>query len=357
MPITLAVVLGLSACAAPTAGLHRYGPAGYVQLAVADGFTPASPIDTTASDSPGRLTGPHYSLQATGYSVSRSVSAVDAARYGFGGGPVHATKGTEFFLAVFGEGHAEPGATAELLVDGEATTLDRVPTHGETVAAVIPTDAPVLLRVTDADRSQTLDLRDGSRTEQIDAYYNAALRSQDPDDYKAKGKATGRPGGAYEPAQRSVSVSMAIGAAERAPWIDAKGWADDGKVWVSVPISDITTDAVYGFDTSEDSHEPMLYWKFAQDDVFSLNPDKGKKTTAAGNPTFTADVDSTVVPGSTDVRFDPVSVDLIFEVSEDATAATFTVAPTGKLTAVWKNVNGVGVWEDAPNTYTVDLEF
>ncbi|WP_147142289.1 hypothetical protein [Stackebrandtia albiflava] len=358
MPVALGLALTTTACGNVAAAFNRYGPPGYVTVAQAGELAPANTFDAGADGRPGQLIGPHYHLELSGYSVMSEVPAEHAAAFGFDGGPIRAKEGTEFFVAVAGPATvpASGPVTAVLRVGDEQRPLERLPAAGETIAAVIPQGADVRLSVMDEKRGQTLDLRTGDRPEAVAGFYNAAFESADPADYEGEGVAVGDAGSGYLPENRDLTISMNVDVAQRSPWLEEPGWAPEGEVWIGVPISGMTTNAVWGFDTGPDSHEPMMLWELKQSDLFSLTPEGGDAVDAEGDLTFVADEDSPYY-GTPDSPFDPDSTTLYFAVPEDTVAAELKISPGGKLSAEWADVDGRGSWDKKPKSGKIDLEF
>lgn len=289
-----------------------------------------------------------------GYTASAEVPEDRAGVYGFDA-PMAAPDDSEFFLAIMdGKSQVQSNqkVKAELKVNDKARPLTRLPGPSEAIAAVIPAKADVTLTVTDEERAQTINLRDGKREEQIDGYYNG-LESEDPSDYDSKGKVTADAGSGYQKEKRTLEISMKVAAAKKSPWLESEGWADKGKVWVEVPISGMTTDSVYGFKPG--SHEPGVDWTLKERDMFSLNPNEGKSVDSKGKETFKADQSST--PVGTDSKFSPADVTLLFEVSDKTTKAELKISPGGKMKAVWANIDGKCSWDDKPSSKKIKLTF
>lgn len=359
VPVLAGGLLVAVGCSQQNGDLMRYGPVDHAAVTQAKGVSPETTIDTTGDDRPGLLMGPHFKVQLGGFTVADSVPADQAALYGFSGGPVRAENGTEFFLAIVAADTTggDKGVRAALDVDGTERPLDHVPTAGEAVAAVVPTGAKVALSVFDEDRGQSVNLRDGSRIKEIDGYYNGALRSEDPKDYSESGKATGDAGANYLPVSRTLHIKMNVGVATRDPWDDELGWADEGKVWVTVPISDMVTDSVWGFDTGKNSHEPIMTWKLKERDTFSLTPKDGKAVDPKGKQTFTADDTRELMDDKGYMTFDPNGTDLVFQVTAKATSMTLRITPKGSMKAKWADVSGKCTWDSKPDTGKISLKF
>ncbi|HIW61980.1 MAG TPA: hypothetical protein H9881_05950 [Candidatus Stackebrandtia excrementipullorum] len=350
-------LLTLTACGSPDARFQRYGNPGHVAIGQAADGGPAVAFDAAATDQPGRLIGPHYSLLISGYSVTDVARDDTAAVYGFADGPVKADTDHELFAAYVDPSSVAPTVELDVVVvvGGEEIPLEHFPVGGETVAAVIPAGGDVVLAVTDEERTQRLDLRDGSRTDAVEAFYVGAPESPAAGDYEAVGVATGDAGAGFVPVDRDVSISMSVGAATRSPWNDEHGWAEDGTVWVGVEISDLATNAVWGFDRSEGSHEPMMYWVLDERDLFSLSFGDDDASPVEDR-SFTVDADTPFF-GRDDSSFDPAEAVIVFEVPEAVTTVVLSVKPSGTLAAEWSDVAGSGSWKSKPESDEFEFSF
>lgn len=353
---TVALV-ALAACGQADARFQRYGTPGYVAIGEAGDVTAEVAFDTSSAERHGWLIGPNFSLAVSGYSVTDSAGADEAAVYGFVDGPVSVASEYELFAAFIDPAAIVPEAEVDavVMVDDAEFELEHLPGAGETIAAVIPVGADVVLSVTDEDRTQLLSLRDGSRPEAVEGFYIGKPESASPRDYRAEGVATGDAGAGFMPVDREIGISMTVGAAERSPWSDEHGWAPDGSVWVSVPVSDLATDAVWGFDVDDGSHEPKMYWELAERDLFSLSVD-GDSAAPEGDRVFVVDGE-TPYYGGAESPFDPAAVNVVFEVPTDVVTVVFSVAPAGILTAEWADVEGSGSWKSQPETGEFEFSF
>ncbi|HZE41255.1 MAG TPA: hypothetical protein VE172_20840 [Stackebrandtia sp.] len=358
VPVLALVLVTAAACTSQSAGLT--GPTDHVAITAAKNVKPATTVLADDDAKTGRLIGPHFSLAVAGYTTTTKVSDKQAKLYGFDSGPIKAAKGTQFFLAIMDAStDVKSGATAVLSVDGKDRKLKRLPSAGEAIAAVVPTKADVVLKATDEGRTQTINLRDGKRDSQIAGFYAGQPDSNDPQDYDASGKATGKAkssgGTEFEPETRTLHVSMTVGKATKSPWNADEKWAEEGDVWVSVPISDMTTDSVWGF--KEHTNEPIMTWKLKASKTFSLKPSGGHKAKTEADTTFTADKKQQPINESQDVKFNPDNATLLFQVPDNTTKTTLKITPGGSLKAIWSDRTGTCSWDKAPKTGEIDISF
>lgn len=357
--VPIAVAALFTAACSTSATVEHYGKVGYAAVAKTGDAEPQKKIDP-ASDNTGALVGPHFAIQLAGYDVTDTVSAGDAKRYGYDKGPIAATKGNEFLLASMAKGSkVTDGAKAAVKVGSKTIKLKHVPKGNESVAVVVPKGKDATLVITDEDKSQSLNLRDGSRgSDAIAGFYNAGVKSEDPANYSEKGKANGDAGGSFLPETRTVNLKMAVDAATRSPWDEKLGWADKGKVWMIVPVSDMVTNSVWGFDTDKDSHEPILEWSLNEKELFSLTPSHGKAVKPDGKTKFTADDSRNPIDSkSGEMEFDPDSANIAFQVADDTKSATLEVKPSGTLKAKWADVRGSASWKSKPRSAKMTIEF
>lgn len=360
LPVALGALLAVAACSDDAPEVQESVVAETDHLVVGDGegVTPDTPTpDAADTPRPGWLVGPSFSLGVVGHTVADSVPADQAAAFGFEEGPVEAPEGHEFLLAVTDpDSEVDEELDAVLNVDGSEARLESLPHAGQTLAAVVPQEATAVLAVTDHERTQSLDLRSGERPSEIVGFYNAAATSDEPRNYSGSGEATGDPGDGYKSESRAFSIDMTLDSASRSPWHADRGWADEGQVWITVPVSNMRTDSVWGFDDGDDSNEPIITWEMDEQDVFSLEAGGDDAVASKGDTTFVADDDENPVDGAKS-PFDPASVDLLFEVSETADQAILEVAPGGDLNAVWVNADGPAEWDEEPEADRIGLEF
>lgn len=351
--VAVALLATTTSCA--VVGGQLTAPAQHTAITKAKDLRPEQSYLSEDGDKPGMLIGPHFQLAVSGYTATTEVPDDQAGVYGLDA-PMALPDDSEYFLAVMdgkSQVRSNEKVKAQLKVGDQTRELSRTPGPSEAIAAVIPAKSDVKLVVTDEEKSQTINLRDGKREEQIDGYYTG-LTSDDPSDYDSKGKVTADAGANYQKEKRTLNISMKVGKATKAPWLESEGWADDGKVWVQVPITDMITDSVYGFKVG--SHEPGVDWTLKERDTFSLNPNEGKTVDSKGKETFKADQSSSTIDGKKS-KFTPDTVTLLFQVSDKATKADLKIKPRGKMKAVWANIDGKCTWNSKPKSKKIAITF
>jgi len=242
------------------------------------------------------LRGPHFTIAvdwvATGRAIEElslpMVPALDARR---------APDGAELFIvAVDGESggqgqwnvpDGESAPPVELVVDGKATPLTTVPVpaqdavapipqSGVLVVASVPVKAPVTLRVTDAERTQTVDLRAGKRgKDAIPGYYQPYSQEISFDTSLPAHFTAG--GGSYPTTLQVTSrggTDIAAPYVLLAPWTPSGGWAADGRAWLVVPQPVVETPIVSGV--------PGLRYAVTEPEVFKVQLPDGTEIAETG---------------------------------------------------------------------------
>lgn len=120
------------------------------------------------------LNGPHYAFALDSVAVVTTLNQdrLDALHLSPGLDPMLtelvAGDGREFLVVYIGKPQSAPvpqrgEAEAEVVVDGQAYPLSRVPAAGMVVVANVPAGARTVLAVTDAGQTKTISLRTGRR--------------------------------------------------------------------------------------------------------------------------------------------------------------------------------------------------
>ena len=242
-------VLALAACGGepgPSAGgpaVARAVDADFAVLVPLSGQAAAVPGARTLDPAKARLRGPHfaYSVTAVGR-VAGPVPATVAGRIGLAAGAVPVA-GHDLLLVDLAATAGEP---ALLPGDGETLGLEvagrrvPVPPPGDltgTVAVAVPTGARPVLRITDADRTQSLDLTTGRRgADAIVGYYPVPRGAGVTEEQEPTGLLLSGPGVAGQ-ADRAASIQLDDTRAELLPHLPDRGWAEPGRAWLVVDTS------------------------------------------------------------------------------------------------------------------------
>ncbi len=177
----------------------------------------------TAQDA--AIIGPEYAAAFDWTATASRIDAEDAIRMGLTGA-IAAPSGAELFLVHVAHPLPRPVGKAGVLtpathvvVGGQArSSAVRFGRDGILIVCV-PTGAPVLLKMTDKGRTQTLDLRTGKRGADANPLFYTRYAMKD------FGVRTNiRP---PDPGRIDLSGKLAL-----LPWTEEHGWAPAGKAWL-----------------------------------------------------------------------------------------------------------------------------
>ena len=217
--------------------------ADFAVLVPTSGHAAELPGARTLDPAVARLRGPHfaYSVTAVGR-VAGPVPAEVAAGIGLDAGAAPAAGG-ELLLVDLARTEGEP---ALLPGQGEELGLEvagrpvPVPPPGDltgTIAVSVPAGARPVLRITDAGRTQSLDLRTGRRgPDAVRAYYPVRRGAADTDGQQPTGLRLSGPGVAGQ-TDRVASVQLDETRAELLPHRVGSGWAKPGRAWLVLDTS------------------------------------------------------------------------------------------------------------------------
>ncbi len=194
------------------------------------------------------LRGPHFTVRVAGSAVLTEVTGELLRNSEMrvpdlpGSGELSTTqalrpaKGYELLLApLITDGRTAYDDDAQVsyavLADGVSHPITAGPAVvGRAVLASVPVGAPALLAVTDAGRTQTLDLRTGVRAQTV------------PLEYPERDGISDGMQDLFLPGTKAANVSTAdayYGLSVHArllPWSPGKGWAPDGQGWLELDI-------------------------------------------------------------------------------------------------------------------------
>lgn len=233
LTMAVAMLATSTACALPGTGEDLpTKPADYVAV------LPAShALGRKLPDERG-LTGPHFTLRITHTNVTSkldevAVSALDLDQ------PHAAAPDHQFVLAHFGtpesakaRWRSEQSATVSysLAIDGRKVELPRAPVENHVLIASVPKGAPVYLEVTDEDRTQSVNLRDGSPGRDVIAAYNPVRGRRLAATHTFQGPVvTGRSSGI-------ATIMTRLQDAALDPYHPDHGWAPQGRAWLQIDV-------------------------------------------------------------------------------------------------------------------------
>ncbi|NUR95162.1 MAG: hypothetical protein HOV67_07880, partial [Kribbellaceae bacterium] len=237
----------------------------------------------------GLLVTPHTQHALTAVTVTRQVDDVSAEQLGLQA--FAAPDGYEFVIASFKMPGAPPysGGSAKAqvtVVSGKLSkAIDLFGTYNsttkmyttilpQTLVACVPIGAPTVLRVVDAGRTATLDLRTGRQTgaSPLSAYRSAATLGKD---HTAVGAVITRPGSKFLPegGKYSLEYGVSDAAFSVTPWTPTGGWAPRGTTWAV--LSGMTVSGVIA-DTPNKNRKLIITNMLDLPTSFQLTPSGGR---------------------------------------------------------------------------------
>lgn len=296
----------------------------------------------------GDLIGPHFEMRLSWRATAPAMTegSVPAAP---GLEPARAADGEELLLMAMAYPHVQDGLeeapTAELVIDGAATALERLTyvdndpefRGGVILMASVPIGKPVALRVTDAGRTQTLDVRTGERGEDaIDLYYRDNTQELSTSRSVVAGVTTSE---GHHPFELTVGYAPPAGSEPTTvglrPFWDT--WASDGRAWLLLP----RPGAAIPGDAS--------FYRLTVDDptVFTLRlPDGTVLPALPGGGTLDVSRDGlSTIPSGPHVMFD---------VPGDFSEGVFV---TSLGAALISDTDQPGTWSPAPAPFEVPIAF
>lgn len=301
------------------------------------------PAGTDTFPGEGLLLSPHYMVRL------ERIEVTDVAPEGSTWGPDHASSrpkaaaaGHEFVIVrvAFDWNLVRWRPTVATTPDPDYVSLsisigereqafDELPSSGYELIVSAPEGAKVWLRVTDAGRTQSLNLRDGARGDDAhEGFYTRAKVTLSPADYTGTGVVTAF--GMSRPLEIKISVYAAV----LVLWTPALGWLDDADDrWLHVTIGTISSNALI----------PEELGQFPVD----LDLDLGRTfTLILPDGTEVAPASSATVDVSIHTPLDGVSV--AFPVTADFQGGTLVVTPEGEMTALFKDAQPEVTWSQRP---------
>ncbi len=311
----------------------------------------------------GFLTGPHFGLKiawvATGRAITGHPPNLPVNE------PVRAAPGQELLVfqvdPAVRSGHwtrrdADPAPVAELVVAGVPIKLAKLPLRpsagrfglprdGLLVVAGVPVGVPVSVRVTDAGRTQTVDVRTGLRaSDEIAGYYRKTTQKLvwRRDDVPIGVSVAGHSyRGTLDMGLKSYAPSRILSdpAVLLTPYSPGNGWAAPGHAWLTVPRPTLSGNVLPG---------PLLTLKVDDPASFQLRLPDG-----------------TVVPAAPGSRETPITLgslgdpgpDLTFDVPADFRTGTY-VARLGAAAVIgeYRDAKLPARWAPGPEPAEIPID-
>lgn len=259
--LILLAMAGLSACTgggspgpSPTSspsGASSTVPDDYVGVTVefeSDALS-RTDIRTTRLSKDAYLVGPTYGVGFDRVAVTRELTGAQRQAMGMQNAadpdhilsigddqPIRASAGHEFVLAQMTKANkwlpaicCEARWSAAVVVAGTPHPVEHLLLGDSVIVVVAPIGAPVSLAMTDAGRTQSIDLRTGHRGRDAIAAYYPILSAGTG--FRELIHVNGiDPANTYLPFDLTVDL-------ERQPYLEDKGWAANGRDWVTVRVS------------------------------------------------------------------------------------------------------------------------
>jgi hypothetical protein len=228
--VWVAGVLLVAACSGDPAPAPAPGPVevGYVGVASSSGHAAAVEGSRAFDPADARLEGPHFAVSVTGVArVTGPLPDAVAGAFGLDAGAAPAA-GRELVLVDLTPTEGRPPATAAELTVEVAGRAVRGPLDA-TVAVDAPAGTEPTLRVTDAGRTQTLDLTTGRRTAEVAGFYPLPTGGAAATGAPATLVLYGPGVAGQSKGDRTATVGLARATASLQPWVEGRGWAADGR--------------------------------------------------------------------------------------------------------------------------------
>ncbi|WP_091042607.1 hypothetical protein [Glycomyces sambucus] len=238
IPLTLLIAL-----APAVSGCSLFGERTEANtLVTGDGGTDpwcASSDDAWLIDDGADLKGPHFALSILCHYQGAEIPEDVAARADALADLPKAANGVEFLVNQIAhspiyKAEFEDGETAAWIqVGDERTDLDALPAPGSFLAVAAPEGEDAVLWVEDDGRAQGLDLRTGERHDPVAAYYNgvaaesASLSGFNYVDFEVTDGTD----------SWFLTCPTPWAGATRNAWLDGRGWAEEGQVFMTVAFN------------------------------------------------------------------------------------------------------------------------
>jgi len=231
--LTLAATL--AACSSPPP--LPVAPADYLEL------RPGGSLQFLDGDRPvpadqGRLVGPSFAVQFKAVGTTPTITAPQGRNLQASEGHEFVFVTTDFVEQFTREDFQDKDVTAQLVVAGAVKPLPKVPRNSDALIASVPLNSSVGLQVIDQGRTQTFDLRTGSRgPDAVKLYY--PTKTQSLTKFKHETFGTVSIGGRNYRIDVGVdsifqTTPGATSFAALEPFSSQYGWAPEGRAWLIV---------------------------------------------------------------------------------------------------------------------------
>ncbi|MEV0651285.1 hypothetical protein AB0I28_39130 [Phytomonospora sp. NPDC050363] len=273
----------------------------------------------------GELIGPHFAIEVSCVRFAASPADLRSGDER----PLPAPPGYEYAVIEFA---SSPPASptwddrepvASLAFEESETVFDELPGHGDTVVAVVPSEGSVLLTVADEGRAQAIDLRERTRVDAVDGYYQGVEGSRDTPGYSMR--AEGESGGWKGWYELDGDIVVA-----RSLWSPGAGWAAEGRAVLTVSV----------------------WWTRLDKDIetyFDLDPKSSMKISSGGQHYSPEEI------GEADANVADILFSYTYDVPADAVEFAVNFTPRGKLTITDGNRPLKVTKAPKANKFTVDF--
>lgn len=292
-------------------------------------------------DLSGTLPSPHLKLVVDKLGTFAELDRNASGSLKLGGQPVRPADGHEFVVAEIsqdqglwtsatGENNLK-GVSAVVSIGDRDVKLEKLPeVTAMSMVASVPKGAEVWLRLTDAGRTQSLNLRDGKLGRDVHPGFSRRKSGALNLEYKKAGTASSY---GYT---RSLEITVRASRIVLYPWTPKQGWAKDGRAWLHVSSLSGSCDCMFG-DVAKGEFQAQFDLAAARS--FRLVLADGSSLKPVGNDTW-------------GTAFTNLNSDwpLAFDVPVSVTGGKLRVQPDGKVTSRWDIGVKPGRWTKRPAT-------
>jgi hypothetical protein len=314
------------------AGSAQTKPADFVHLAKTITPVPIKGAREIPADQ-SLLVAPHAALKFRWVAVVSEIRTSEAEILKLGRTRVRAAPGHEFVVAWLSDDPVSPPypdgkgtATASVVVGDRTTALSGVPASMDAIAVSVPNGSPAVLRIADAERTFSYDLRAGQRGDDAVAAYYQARSGSISGDYDQSGRV------AYRTDARELRVRVYLQKFFVEPWLPGSGWAAPNRAWLLLADVSLDTDA--------------------------LAADPGKREFPVRMSIDVAKTFSVTLPDGQQVRpqtrligvstVGAASISIVFDVPAPFRNGTLNITPDGPMNALYQGITPAITWSRPP---------